>query len=331
MKSKEFIIEGFLSSTGDELPDTIYHGTTLNNWEEIKKTGLDPSKTDERDDPELHAGFTFFSWSVRGAERFAPGGEYNTSPDEGVILAVKLNPKLASKMRTDLGEFIRCPVFIPAKDITVVKHTNVPGNIDEASPSQKYSVLTRMANKAGYTLIGQGKDARVYKKKGARGVVKILIGEKFRKPSQAAAGLLRFVEFCKENPNIPYLPKFGKVQVMPINNEKIYHITMEELQLLSEDESQVAFSMEYIASKNGTFKDVIDDIRKENKENTYDPEAVIREEQIALKNKQVFEVLQKLQKYSDRFNVTTDFFNEESKNIMKRKDGTWVINDPFAY
>jgi hypothetical protein len=115
----------FKSADGDPLPAVLYHGTTLEAWEKhISKEGLDPGKTEDRGSDTDTKGYTFLSWDKQGAKDFAPGGAYYNWPGPGVILGVQLDAKTAGKIRTALGEFIRCPVLIPPSKLKVVEVTN---------------------------------------------------------------------------------------------------------------------------------------------------------------------------------------------------------------
>lgn len=124
--------QGFISADGDEIPAVLYHGTLLETWQQhISKTGLDPAKTDPRgeddedyDDIFYNKGFVFLSWNIESAEAFAPGGDYNSYPGPGAIIAVHLDQALAGKLITSLGEFIRCPVVIPPRYLKLVEVTN---------------------------------------------------------------------------------------------------------------------------------------------------------------------------------------------------------------
>lgn len=107
-----------ISADGEELPPYVYHGTSLENAKIILKQGLEPSKTIDRG--EHNAGYIFLSWTQKGAAKFASGGIYNNSPGPGVVLEIKLDPELAKTLRTNLGEFIRCPVHISPDKIRIL-------------------------------------------------------------------------------------------------------------------------------------------------------------------------------------------------------------------
>lgn len=111
-------LESFSSSTGTTLPNKLYHGTSLNKARDILKNGLDPSFTIDRGDDTDTKGFVFLAMNPQGAEDFVPANE------QSAILEITLTDELASKLRTDLGEFIRCPVLIAPKYIKLLKIVN---------------------------------------------------------------------------------------------------------------------------------------------------------------------------------------------------------------
>lgn len=117
------IISNFISKDGDKLPaKLLYHGTTLKQAEQILKTGLDPKFSQNRGEHTL--GFVFLSHNINGARAFAPGGEYSNSKEPGAIIEITNTIELSNKIRTRLGEFIRCPASIPPNLLKIVEYTN---------------------------------------------------------------------------------------------------------------------------------------------------------------------------------------------------------------
>jgi RNA:NAD 2'-phosphotransferase (TPT1/KptA family) len=108
-----------MSADKEEIPSVLYHGTSLSTYEHIKTTGLRPMPL-----PDERKPYVFLAWSDTTAYKFAPGGPYSTSKEPGVILEVTITPEIAKKIRSKLGEFLRCPVEIPASMIRVIDHTN---------------------------------------------------------------------------------------------------------------------------------------------------------------------------------------------------------------
>jgi hypothetical protein len=104
-----------------------YHGTTVANAKKILKTGLDPRRTKDRGEHCL--GYVFLARTPAEAEDFAPGGIYGMKDGVGVILEITPPISLSKKIRTDLGEFLRCPVHIPPRYIKIFKYTNKKNNI----------------------------------------------------------------------------------------------------------------------------------------------------------------------------------------------------------
>lgn len=109
-----------MSADREEIPITVYHGTSLAIYEQyISKMGLSPMPL-----PDEKKAYVFLSWSEAGASKFAPGGVWQRSEGVGVILEVTLTPEIAKKIRSKIGEFLRCPVNIPASQIKVISYTN---------------------------------------------------------------------------------------------------------------------------------------------------------------------------------------------------------------
>jgi hypothetical protein len=117
------------SSTDEEIPDIVYHGTTLENAKEILKHGLDPKRSQLSDEYELEDGgpFVWLGWNEKSSRNFAPGGRHFPKTNEqGAILEIRLPEEIAKQCRTDIGEFLRCTVHIPPQYIKLLKLTNVP-------------------------------------------------------------------------------------------------------------------------------------------------------------------------------------------------------------
>jgi hypothetical protein len=196
------------------------------------------------------------------------------------------------------------------------------------------NLKSRLAD-AGYKSIGKGIDAIVFAKKDSPDVIKVLIGDHDRETNVAAAGFLAFAEFCKTVKS-PHLPKFGKITKLKFDTEEVYQVSVERLYKLSEDEADVAFSMARFAEFGNSFEDVIKDIKetgsgvhpKFRKEVELQQSKQIK---IAQKNQSIFPIMQTLHKHvSSLKGMSLDLVNEVSHNIMKRRDGTWMISDPFA-
>ena len=210
--------------------------------------------------------------------------------------------------------------------------------LDEYEDTDTDVAIKKLAEKSGYYRIGGGVDSEIYVNDKSPDVIKILIGGYRRKTSEAAMGFLKFIQFCKANPNSIHLPKFGKVQTITVGKEKVYHVRMEKLYPLSEDEAQVAHAMTTGMNPQDTFDDLIYTIRYHGSAVPgMKPEVIktvknraAREEKIAIKNKSIIPIIRKIEKFIGKSkNIEIDF-NEMSDNIMKRKDGTWVITDPYV-
>ena len=195
--------------------------------------------------------------------------------------------------------------------------------------------LKKQLSANGYKSIGKGVDAIVFAKKDSPDVVKYLIGDRDRETNIAAGGFLAFAEFCKTVKS-PHLPKFSEIKTIKIGNEEIYQVSMERLHKLTEDELDVAWTMARYAENNGTFEDVVKDIEETgSKALPQYQDQVVRQRTIHLKilnkNKSVFVLMQQLAKHAGSIKgLSLDLIHETGYNIMRRRDGTWVIIDPFV-
>lgn len=116
----------FLSADGHEIDGPLYHGTTLEAWENgISKHGLDPDKSEDYGEDTETKGYIFVTEFEQEARNFAPGGSGSNATMPGAIIQIELDADLASKIRTVLGEHLRCPVLIPPSRLKLVDTTNV--------------------------------------------------------------------------------------------------------------------------------------------------------------------------------------------------------------
>lgn len=122
MRFSEIVSEStmYMSADKEEIPSVLYHGTKLAVYEEfISQQGLMPAVAVDEKKP-----YVFLAWSETTAYKFAPGGDWGPKEGVGVILEVTITPEIAKKIRSKLGEFLRCPVAIPASHIRVLDYTN---------------------------------------------------------------------------------------------------------------------------------------------------------------------------------------------------------------
>jgi hypothetical protein len=259
-------------------------------------------------------------------------GEHGLSLELSVWEKGKVKPSVLKKFYKNMG-FKSGPsgllIWNPNSDNTKI-------DLDEYENQKTDTTIKKLADEAGYYRIGGGLDSEIYVNDKSPDVVKILIGGYGRKTSEAAMGFLKFIQFCKRNPNSIHLPKFSKVQTITVGKEKVYHVRMEKLYPLSEDEAQVAYNMTNLMNPKDTFDDLIHIIRgsvvpgMKPKILKMVKNRAAREEKIAIKNKSIIPIIRKIEKFIDRSNNVEIDFNEMSDNIMKRKDGTWVITDPYV-
>ena len=199
---------------------------------------------------------------------------------------------------------------------------------------QTLAFLQKQLSAKGYSNIGKGVDAIVFAKK-TGDVIKVLIGERDRKTDDAASGFLAFAKFC-ENVKSPHLPKFSNITKTTIGTEEIYQVSVERLYNLTEDERDVVWQMAQSAEDGQSFVDVVNHIKQIGSDvlPRYKKDQLrIRNTQlnIAEKNKSRFPLIKKLIKYAGSVkNLSLDLINDSGVNVMKRRDGTWVITDPFV-
>lgn len=103
----------------------------------------------------------------------------------------------------------------PPKDIRDYKHQN-PGRLISSWQRE----VDGMLEKYGYKLLGRGSFGRVYKNNRQNKVLKVFIED---------IEYMRWVKFCKEHPNNPYLPKFKSQFIRLKQDPPIYGILIEEL------------------------------------------------------------------------------------------------------
>mgnify|MGYP003703880725 FL=1 len=94
--------------------------------------------------------------------------------------------------------------------------------------------------------------------------------------------------------------------------------------------------MAQYAEDNQSFVDVINDIKQIGNDvlPQYQKDQ-LRKRNIQLKiageKKSIFPLMKKLIKYAGSVkNLSLDLLNDSGSNVMKRRDGTWVITDPFV-
>lgn len=203
--------------------------------------------------------------------------------------------------------------FIPEQEVTEYKDHDTLRGVKE------------IIKKAGYKSLGSGVDAMVYGKKNGD-VVKILIGERGRNVERAAGGFLAYVKFILKHQDITHFPRVKKIQTITVGHEELYKITMERLYPLSKMESDAYEWMEGCLPDN--FKSMLNDINSEiNYEGHTPNKYYIRIKNIISQQQSIYNLMIKLDAYaSSNKQINTDM---HSGNVMKRKDGTWIITDPF--
>lgn len=207
--------------------------------------------------------------------------------------------------------------------------------IHEYKNPQTLKLLRSQLAQMGYKSIGKGVDAIVFANKTHPDVIKVLIGEADSHTDRAAEGFLTFVKFCDQVSSV-HLPKFGSITQTQVGSEVMYQVSMERLYNLTEDEKDVAWFMARAVSRDLPWESVLETIHShgERANPEYQPQITAERAKylkIAQKNQTVFVVMQKLHAHAASLkNVSMDLLNDEGQNIMKRKDCTWVITDPYV-
>lgn len=206
--------------------------------------------------------------------------------------------------------------------------------VNEYINQQTLDTFKKQLSTKGYTSIGAGVDAMVFAKK-TGDVIKVLIGERDRKTDVAAGGFLAFAKFCKRIKS-PHLPRFSKIVKTAIGTEEVYQVSVERLYDLTEDERDVVWQMAQSAEDDQSFVDVVNNIKAIGSDvlPPYKKDQLrIRNTQlqVAEKNKSIFPLIKKLVQYAGSVpDLSLDLINDSGRNVMKRRDGTWVITDPFV-
>jgi hypothetical protein len=195
--------------------------------------------------------------------------------------------------------------------------------------------LKSQLSQAGYKSIGKGADAIVFAKKTDPNVIKVLIGEKDSHTDSAAKGFLAFVKFCRSLSS-PHLPKFGEISQIQVGSEVMHQVILERLYNLTEDEKDVVWFMAQAVANHRPWESIMERIHSHGAEADAEYQAQVQAEKakylkIVQKHQDVFVVMQKLHDHANILKtVSMDLLNDEGQNIMKRKDGTWVITDPYV-
>ena len=190
-------------------------------------------------------------------------------------------------------------------------------------------------SQAGYKSIGKGADAIVFAKKTDPNVIKVLIGDRDTNTDIAAKGFLAFVKFCRALSS-PHLPKFGEISQIQVGSEVMHQVILERLYNLTEDEKDVVWFMAQAVANDLPWESIMERIHSHGAKAHEEYQAKVQAEKakylkIAQKHRSVFEIMQKLHDHANILKtVSMDLLSDEGQNIMKRKDGTWVITDPYV-
>lgn len=201
------------------------------------------------------------------------------------------------------------------------------------------SAIRRILQKKGYRFLGQGIDQQAYLEPGSNLVVKIFGSRRstdiLSKPGALSAqqqSFVLFAQYCKSNPNNPFLPNFIDWGSFSYNGELFLQIRMERLFSMKQyiPHLKVAFTWMRIAAEEGkTFDEYLDD---EIKSIEYHGDNVppVAEELMSYLGEEgarlLYRTIAELATIAAKNELTLDLHFE---NFMLGSDGHIVISDPF--
>lgn len=194
--------------------------------------------------------------------------------------------------------------------------------------------ISSLAKQAGYKPIGSGVDARVYQhpKKKTGKVIKILIGQPGRPTHAAKKGFLQFYKFVKQNPNNPYLPKFGTPTALTLGKETVISVPMEPLIPVRENRSNIKdwyikYFMDY-ALDDSDWEEFYDYLEEMNDQGHHKFLFDAKNKKFFEQLKGFYKTIKKADLYASKMGLGE--LDLHIGNVMKRRDGTPVLTDPFV-
>lgn len=196
----------------------------------------------------------------------------------------------------------------------------------------------------GYKELGRGADASVWTKD-VGSVIKIIVPEEGVKKSASIRTFIKFYEFCMQHQDIECLPKFIPIQgkhytKFNIGKESFIQISMEELYPIKKnsfDEAVVWYLSDYVTS-NIPWETVNQNLSISKNYKLYVSGTKNTDmvklantwkslpDNIRQKYQLLYTVMQVLYSSGKINKLNWDLHTE---NIMRRKDGTLVITDPW--
>lgn len=198
--------------------------------------------------------------------------------------------------------------------------------------------ITDTLRKAGYTQLGEGADATVWTKDEGT-IIKIIMPEDGERITQAADTFYKFYEFCQKNQDIINLPKFVSIggrhhAKFKIGNKEYVQVAMERLYPIPENsfEERMVSMLSRLSKKRLNWAQVykiliypkswlIPDIPREM------VNYVKSLNKPALTQYKALYTLMTVLYHTGKINKFG--WDLHSENVMRRKDGTLVIIDPW--
>ena len=224
------------------------------------------------------------------------------------------------------------PYYKSAKKEEIV-YDSLQQGVTEAEAGTEYSRdIDREFKRLGYKKLGSGADSKVWAADNDY-IIKILMPDE---PMSRAGEIFRkFYEFCQEHPDIKCLPKINESNTIDVLGKEYIQIDMERLTPLrknSFEEGVVWFLSDYVA--NGRpWETVMNDLSGRHWE-FYNKRQAARlaelwkgmSDQQLRDVKELYDVMSMLYKTGQINKFGWDLHTE---NVMKRRDGTLVIIDPW--
>jgi hypothetical protein len=209
---------------------------------------------------------------------------------------------------------------------------------------EDYDTIDQTLRSAGYTELGSGADASVWTKD-AGTVIKIIVPEDEGTLSQAAETFKKFYEFCMKHQQVECLPKFIKIQgqhytEFEIQGQTYLQIAMEQLYPLTNGslEEGIVWLFSHYATQNTPWEQInkelgsdqgwelyvrdYENIQARTLASTWTKLNKRKKAELAL----LYTVMVLLFKTGQINKLGWDLHTE---NVMKRRDGTLVIIDPW--
>lgn len=210
---------------------------------------------------------------------------------------------------------------------------------EEGTPESEE--IVRTLEQAGYKQLGSGADATVWMKDVGT-VIKIIMPDIDLPMTDATEIFYKFYDFVSKNQQYENLPKFLKIDGKPyttfqIGNKEYVQVAMEQLYPIDEYgiEGDIVNVLSDSASKRHSWGKTLENLRDPANYlgSTNEAETIAFIEKLSDEQLRKLEILYKLMAVLYHTGSINKFgWDLHTGNVMKRKDGTLVIIDPwFSY